>query len=387
MPSWTWSIEARSDAIRRRAEEPRVPVLRVVEVLPLPPEGDPAVRTGPDDGRAVVAVMAFVRVLDGGRLGLVVPDDRVPRDVMAAGRRLEERQQVVAPVEPVQERIDVLDVLGEAVADCGRVAVGPAGRRSIEQGLELVARHSVGLVVDPRSGNVRRRVCRSAWASACGSSGCASGPSAPARPRCPSRPTGRSPDSSASWPGRSASGTWMRFTRTRYQSDERPRIPSTRMSAGSRKATTSGWRAFQRSRPSSASAFDAAREISTTGIDRLPSAGRRGPGAFPFGRQAGVRVAGRHGGCAFRGDLRRRATAFAATRLVLGLRSPRLRRLDARRLAGLLGVVRRPGGVALTLGFVALAELAAAPPASRPRHRCPRRDRRSPRTGPARSGS
>ena len=45
---------------------------------------------------------------------------------------------------------------------------------------------------------------------------------------------GSKSDSSGSWAGRSASGTWMRFTRTRYQSDDRPRMPSTRMSAGSR---------------------------------------------------------------------------------------------------------------------------------------------------------
>src|SRR6478609_9758882 len=50
---------------------------------------------------------------------------------------------------------------------------------------------------------------------------------------------GSKSDSSGSWLGRSASGTWMRLTRTRYQTADRPRIPSTRMSAGSRKGTTS----------------------------------------------------------------------------------------------------------------------------------------------------
>ena len=61
----------------------------------------------------------------------------------------------------------------------------------------------------------------------------------------------------------------MRLTRTRYQSDDRPRIPSTRTSAGSRYAATSGWRAFQRSSPSIASSFYSARAISMTGIDVL----------------------------------------------------------------------------------------------------------------------
>ena len=45
---------------------------------------------------------------------------------------------------------------------------------------------------------------------------------------------GSKSDSSGSWPGRWSSGTWMRLTRTRYHSADRPRIPSTRMSAGSR---------------------------------------------------------------------------------------------------------------------------------------------------------
>ncbi len=63
---------------------------------------------------------------------------------MAARWRLEERQQVVAPIEPVHERVDVLDVLGEAIAHGRRVAIGPPGRRPIEQRSELVAGHGAG---------------------------------------------------------------------------------------------------------------------------------------------------------------------------------------------------------------------------------------------------
>ena len=82
------------------------------------------------------------------------------------------------------------------------------------------------------------------------------------------------------------SGTWIRLTRTRYQSDERPRMPSVRTSAGSRWTAASGWRAFQRSRPSRASFFDAARLISITGIDvlrRPVGVGREPPPGAPRG--------------------------------------------------------------------------------------------------------
>ena len=52
----------------------------------------------------------------------------------------------------------------------------------------------------------------------------------------------------------------------RYQSVKRPRIESTRMSAGSSKATTERWRAFQRSKPASAFSLVAARAISIRGF-------------------------------------------------------------------------------------------------------------------------
>ena len=61
--------------------------------------------------------------------------------------------------------------------------------------------------------------------------------------------------SSGSCGGRSASGTCVRLTRTRYQSDERPRMPSTSTSGSSSAAAASGGATFQRSRPASASSF------------------------------------------------------------------------------------------------------------------------------------
>src|SRR5207247_2130384 len=66
---------------------------------------------------------------------------------------------------------------------------------------------------------------------------------------------------------------------------------------------------------------------------------------------------GRDRGRSFGGHLRWRAATLAATRIVFGLWAPRPRRLDARRLTGLLGVVRRPGRVAQALRFVTLAQL------------------------------
>src|SRR5258708_2405202 len=55
--------------------------------------------------------------------------------------------------------------------------------------------------------------------------------------------------------------------------------------------------------------------------------------------------------------LLRRAAVRAPSGFVLRFWTPGPRRLDPRRLAGLLGVVRRPRGVALALYLVARAEL------------------------------
>ena len=159
---------------------------------------------------------------------------------------------------------------------------------------------------------------------------------------------GSKSDSSGSWAGRSASGTWIRLTRTRYQTAERPRIPSTRMSAGSRYAATSGWRAFQRSRPSSASS-----------LNSRPRRSRRPGSTSCGGRSASVasrptRSAGRRSGRRLRPrppvPRRRPAAArrLAATRLVFGLRPARLAtagRAAARRPASRssAATARRPG--------------------------------------------
>ena len=113
-------------------------------------------------------------------------------------------------------------------------------------------------------------------------------PSVRARPRgrlLDTRSAGRSRDRAASCGGRSASGTWIRLTRTRVHVVDRPRIESTRTSAGSSAAAAVGQRAFQRSRPARASSFLAARAISMTGIDdvrRPVGVGRRAGPASPL---------------------------------------------------------------------------------------------------------
>ena len=83
---------------------------------------------------------------------------------------------------------------------------------------------------------------------------------------CQSSVSGSSSGSSASCAGRSASGTCCRLTRMRVHVRKRPRIASTSTSAGSRCAAASGWRAFQRSRPASASSLARARPISISGL-------------------------------------------------------------------------------------------------------------------------
>ena len=119
-------------------------------------------------------------------------------------------------------------------------------------------------------------------------------------------------------------------------------MPSTRTSAGSRASAAFGWRAFQRSRPSSASAFDAAREISMTGtlvlrrpvgVGREPSHSVGSPAFGSPAATAAARSAATSGGG---------PPASPRPGLVLGIGPALARRLDPRRLAGLLRVVRRP---------------------------------------------
>ena len=69
------------------------------------------------------------------------------------------------------------------------------------------------------------------------------------------RATGRSRGRALPARGRSVSGTWRRLTRMRVQVLERPRIASTSTSSTASFAAASGWRAFQRSRPASASSL------------------------------------------------------------------------------------------------------------------------------------
>jgi hypothetical protein len=71
---------------------------------------------------------------------------------------------------------------------------------------------------------------------------------------------------SCSCGGRSASGTCCRFTRTLYQSELDPRIPSTSTSAGCSGGTTSACRDFHSSSASSASGLVLVRATSMSGI-------------------------------------------------------------------------------------------------------------------------
>ena len=123
---------------RRRASHP------IVEVLPLAPGCDPVIRPDANDRRTVIAVVPLVRVLDDPGCRLVVPEDRVPGHVVTTGRRLEEREQVLPSVEPIQERIEVFDILREAVGDGCRITAGPAVGGTVEERATLVLRHAAG---------------------------------------------------------------------------------------------------------------------------------------------------------------------------------------------------------------------------------------------------
>ncbi len=100
------------------------------------------------------------------------------------------------------------------------------------------------------------------------------------------RPTGRSRPRAAPGPG-AAPRDVLQVEPDPVQVMLRPRIESTSTSAGSSSGQTSGWRAFHRSRPSSASALVLARAISISGLVDLrrpvglggrPRAGGTGPG-------------------------------------------------------------------------------------------------------------
>ena len=84
--------------------------------------------------------------------------------------------------------------------------------------------------------------------------------------------------------GRSSAGTCCRFTRIRVHVWNLPRMASTSTSGGVRCAAASGWRAFHRSNPASASSFRCARPISISGcrgVRRLDGCTRAGsPACF-----------------------------------------------------------------------------------------------------------
>ena len=68
----------------------------------------------------------------------------MPGHVVTTGRRLEEREQVLPSVEPIQERIEVFDILREAVGDGCRITAGPAVGGTVEERAKLVPRHAAG---------------------------------------------------------------------------------------------------------------------------------------------------------------------------------------------------------------------------------------------------
>jgi hypothetical protein len=61
---------------------------------------------------------------------------------MATRRRLEEREQVHAMMEVVEEGVQVLDVLGERITDRRGVTGRPARRRAIQRRLQIVPGHA-----------------------------------------------------------------------------------------------------------------------------------------------------------------------------------------------------------------------------------------------------
>src|SRR5205823_12884601 len=99
---------------------------------------------------------------------------------------------------------------------------------------------------------------------------------------CRAASQGSQPGSGGSSGGRSPSGTLRRLIRMRVQLVDRPRIESTRTSSTLSRAAASGYRAFQRSRPASASALRAALATVMSGwVDsRWPRRSVLGPETF-----------------------------------------------------------------------------------------------------------
>ena len=144
--------------------------------------------------------------------------------------------------------------------------------------------------------------------------------------------------SSVSCAGRSASGTCCRLTRMRVHVRNRPRIASTSTSAGSRCPAAQGG---------------------------APSSARARPAHRPFRARARSRAADAWARDAVRG---------------CGSSAPPFRRRDARRLARLLAVVRRPRRVAEPLLLLARRQLEQRLERARDARRCRHGDRRRPQT-------
>ncbi len=68
----------------------------------------------------------------------------MPGHVVTTGRRFEEREQVLPSVEPIQERIEVFDIIREAVGDGCRITAGPAVGGTVEERAKLVPRQAAG---------------------------------------------------------------------------------------------------------------------------------------------------------------------------------------------------------------------------------------------------
>ena len=268
----------------------------------------------------------------------------------------------------------------------------PASRAGCDRSRRSRSRRRLGLGLRlrrlPGLGRLRcRSIGRcppSAWASA---SLPATRRSRPSTPRCPGRPTGRSPTPAA--PGRvvRSSGTWIRLTRTRYHSGRPPAHPVDqdvgRFEVPGDVAVTllptleAGHRLVLELGPGDLDDRD--RRLAAAGrVGREPTHSVGSPAFGSPAATAAARSAATSGGG---------PPASAATRLVFRRRPPRLRRLDARRLTGLLRVVRWPWGVAEALRLVLARSAPGARRATRPPRRSRPPGRRSRRTGRARCRS
>ena len=151
----------------------------------------------------------------------------------------------------------------------GKDSPGAAPRRA---GVRSEVRPPAGRPVPPR-----RRLPPLAWSSARGL------PLRPARVTTPYELARSSRPDPAALSRPELRRHVPQVTRTRVQVDQRPRIASTSTSAGSRFAAASGWRAFHRSSPASASSLRRAPDLDQRMLRRAgcASARRRTRGGSP----------------------------------------------------------------------------------------------------------